>query len=89
MHFQSALFFALASAWLIARLLGLGLGTGLVLEVGVALVMLSVYLGLALHRVHPRAWWKTGLRVLPLVFIYAQLLNWALSMAVAAAFWGM
>ena len=51
-HFQSALFLSFAVAWLVARIAGLGLAWTMVLQFVVFLLMISVYLPMALRRLH-------------------------------------
>jgi hypothetical protein len=87
LHFQSALFLALATAWLISRVLGLGLLPSLAAYVLVGVLMMTVYLGLALARTYRQRWWWTTLKALVLTFIYAKLLGYSVGLAVTAAIW--
>ena len=87
LHFQSALFFALAAAWLVGRLLRLGFLPGIILQIVIGFLMLTVYLGVALHRVHRQTRWRTAVKVLLLTFIYMNLTSWTVAVAVGAAIW--
>jgi hypothetical protein len=51
-HFQAALFLMFATAWLVARMAGLVLVWTILLQFVVFLLMLTVYLGKALRRLH-------------------------------------
>lgn len=75
LHFQSALFLALAVAWLLARLLGLGLVSSLLTYVVAGSLTLFLYLPLALRRVYLQRWRWTVLKTLLLFLIYGQLLK--------------
>lgn len=87
LHFQSALFFALAGAWLITRLLGLALLPTMITYAVVCLLMMTIYLGRALGRVYPGRRWGTVARAFLLTFIYMRLLALAVGIAVVAAIW--
>ncbi|MFQ5350071.1 MAG: DUF3667 domain-containing protein [Thermoanaerobaculia bacterium] len=87
LHFQSALFFALATAWLITRILRLELGPSLLAYVLSGLLMMTVYLGMALSRVYHQRWWWTTAKALLLTFIYSQLMSFWFGIAVSAAIW--
>ena len=87
LHFQSALFLALVAVWLIVWALGLGLLPSLAGYVGVAILMLTAYLGLALGRVHRQGRWWTIAKVVLVLFVYQQLLGISVGLAVSAAIW--
>ena len=87
LHFQSALFFALATSWAVMRLLGRGLGPSVVAYVVTGLAMVTVYLGLALGRVHRQRWWLTMAKVMPLTLIYWLLMYLCFGVAFVAAIW--
>ncbi len=89
LHFQSALFFALAGCMLVTRVLGLGLGPSVLIPFGTAFLILTAYLGRALHRVHPQTWWRTTVRTILLTLIYAFLLRYAFAVAYLAMIWKM
>lgn len=87
LHFQTALFFALSAAWLIARLAGLELVPSAISYVATGLAMLAIYLPLALRRFYrqSRAW--TAVKTLALVFVYFQLLSVVLVLSQTVAIW--
>lgn len=87
LHFQSALFLALVLAWLASRVMSLGLQGSTIAYVLAALVILTSYLGLALHRLYPRSRWSTVLKTGLLLLVYAQLLGGAIGVAVFWATW--
>ena len=87
LHFQSALFFALATTWLVTRVLRLGLGPSLLAYVATGLLVLTVYLGLALKRTYHQSWgWTLG-KILLLTFIYARLMGLSIATVVSVAIW--
>jgi hypothetical protein len=87
LHFQSALFLALVAVWLIVWALGVELLPSLLGYVGMAVLMLTAYLGLALGRVHRQGRWWTIAKVVLVLFVYQQLLGLSLGLAVSAAIW--
>ena len=87
LHFQSALFFTLAGAWILTRLLRLGLTASLVLYAGTGFSILTIYLGLALRRRYGQAWWATGLKTVAVIFVYSRLLTYAVGLAAFVAMW--
>ncbi len=87
LHFQSALFFALAISWLIAWALRLDLLPSLGVYVGTGMLMITAYLGLALSRVHRQGRWWTVFKTVLVLFVYSRLLLFAVGMAVVAAIW--
>ena len=79
LHFQSALFFALGAIWLLAKIFRFSAMTTLFACVLAFLGMLTVYLFLALRRLHRQSRWLSAVKTLVLVLIYLQLLSSVLS----------
>ncbi len=88
-HFQSAMFLALALAWLVIRLVSLALLWTFVAYFLVILLVLLVYLPMALHRVYTQSRWWTGAKTVALLFAYAQLLKLVLGMAMFWVIWSL
>jgi len=87
LHYQSALFFALAVAWLATRVLGLALlASGIVYAVTV-LVMLLSYLPVALRRFYGQSRGWTAIKTVIILFVYTRLLGIAVSLSVLVAIW--
>lgn len=78
-HFQCALFLALALAWLLARAVGLGDLPRVLTYVVVGFLVMVVYLPVALRRVYRQPRWLTGVKTLLLIVCYAQLLKFVAS----------
>ncbi len=87
LHFQSALFLALAGCWLITWILRLGLGASLAAYVATGLLMMTVYLGMALSRVYRQSWRWTIAKTLLLTYIYSKLLGYSVGVVISAAIW--
>ena len=87
LHFQSALFIALAVAWLITWALQLDLLPRLGVYVGTGMLMMTAYLGMALARVHRQGRWRTVAKTVLVLFVYTRLLSFSVGLAVAAAVW--
>ena len=88
-HYQAALFLALAAAWLAARVLALFGGSPLLVVAGYAVVILAmpiVYLPMALRRFYGQSRWWTAVKTVILFGVYAQLMASALSLAIAWTF---
>jgi hypothetical protein len=84
-HVQSALFLALALAWLAARVAGLG-PTAVMLLCGLGgLSILTAYMALSLRRVYAQPWWLTLAKTLLVLFVYARLLGLVVGAAVIFA----
>jgi hypothetical protein len=87
LHFQAALFFALALAWLVTTGLGLNVvGSGIAYAV-TALVMLLSYLPVALRRFYDQSPVWTAVKTIVLLFVYVRLLGVAVSLSVLVAIW--
>ena len=87
LHFQSALFLALVAVWLLAWATGLGLLPSLLAYVAVSLLMMTIYLGLALGRIHRQGRGWTIAKVVLVLFVYQQLMGLSIGLAVSAAIW--
>ena len=79
-HLQSALFLALATGWALSRLADAGLFTTALIYAGIALLFLTIYLPLALHRVYRQRKRWTALKTLLLLYCYMQLLGIMISL---------
>lgn len=81
-HFQSALFLALALAWGVTRLAGLAFLWSLLIYVAVWLGMLTAYLPLALRRMYGESRGVTAAKTVVLIVAYMMLLQPVLGLAV-------
>jgi hypothetical protein len=88
-HFQSAMFLALALTWLVIRLVSLALIWTFVAYFLVILLVLLVYLPMALHHVYAQSRWWTGAKTVVLLFVYSQLLKLVLGMAMFWVIWSL
>lgn len=87
LHFQSALFFALTTAWIVTRSTGLGL-LGSALAYGLtALAVLVVYLPMALASVYRQSRLWTTFKTAALLFIYLRVLSLVIGLSVLVAIW--
>jgi hypothetical protein len=86
-HFQSALFLALAATWLMLRAIPFGLPVSAVIYVGVFFLMLTVYLARSLRRVYLQRWAITTLKTAVLVLAYFTLMQPVLGAAVFLVLW--
>jgi hypothetical protein len=87
LHYQSALFLAVAGAWAVARL---SFGDWRVSALSYALaflVMLVVYLPMALRRFYRQSWWWTAVKAVALLFVYVQLLGLVVDFATLVGIW--
>jgi len=87
LHLQSALFFALAATWLVARLLSLGLTSSLFAYLAVWLAIMTVYQALALRRFYRQSWWWTAAKVVLVSAAYLQILSYVLGVGMLLALW--
>jgi hypothetical protein len=88
-HFQSAMFLALALTWLVIRLVSLALIWTFVAYFLVILLVLLVYLPMALHHVYAQSRWWTGAKTVVLLFVYSPLLKLVLGMAMFWVIWSL
>lgn len=82
LHFQGALFFALAAGWLFNRGIGLELVASALAYALIALAMLVVYLPLALRRFYQQSRRRTAVKTFVLLFLYFQLLSLAVNLSI-------
>ena len=87
-HFQTALFFGVSAAWLVARLARLELVGNLIVAVGVWLLILLLYLPLALRRFYGQSRLLTAVKTIVVLFLYFQLLGLVVNLSTLAAIWG-
>lgn len=87
LHFQSALFLALAAAWLGTRLLALGLVPSVVTWVAVGMAVLFVYLPLALRRFYRQSRRWTAVKTVALLYLYSRIFGLVLGLSVLVAVW--
>ncbi len=75
LHFQSALFLALAATWGVCRLLGLALFLSILAYLLAGCFMLFVYMPLALRRMYRQRWRWTIAKAVLVIVIYGQLMT--------------
>jgi hypothetical protein len=86
-HFQSALFFMFAVAWLCARALQFPTVGTLLLQLVVFLLMVTLYLGKALRRLHVESRMMTVGKTFVLMFAYLFTLQWVMAPAMIIVIW--
>jgi hypothetical protein len=86
-HFQGALFLALAVTWLLVRTFRLGFLLSIVAYLLVFLFMLTVYLARSLHRVYAQRWSITVAKTLALMLAYFALLQPVVGGAMFLVLW--
>lgn len=87
LHYQSALFLALAATWLVVRIASFEpIGSALFYAL-TALAMLTIYLPLSLRRFYGQSRRWTAVKTLLLLFLYARLIAVAVDLSVIVAIW--
>jgi hypothetical protein len=87
LHYQSALFFALSTAWAVMRATGLGVFGSAITYGLTGFLMLVVYLPIALRTVYRQSRLWTTVKTVALVFIYVRLLGFVMGLSVLVAIW--